>query len=656
MSDSPETTSDPRQEDGNRALPPEDLAHALRSFVPGSEPLPTELRTSQRVLARVTDGIYRQPGSALRELISNAYDADATRVTITTDRPRFQRIVITDNGNGMSPEVLQHMLYNIGGSAKRSAVGKQLEVTSQEDSDFSPDGRRLIGKIGIGLFSVAQLTQTFQISTKVKGDDFQCVARVLLRQFSDATTEVDEDGKYKAGKVLVWKEQATDIENHGTTITLTSVRPQTRDALRSTDLWHRIRAAADGQVKKPPVFHIGAVSPDNENLQELINAQYDHLPWDSRADSDEAFHEFAQAPIRAIDVGRRRAQLDNVFDDYLRMIWDLSLAVPLPYVDGHPFDVGSDSGFAFFQISNRASGDPLRLELKPGEILRNALDFELPVNANGFDVNVDELSLKRPVQLMARLETSAALQQPLMFVGHYRTEFPKRAIELSGGPLSFSAYLLWTPRLIPPDHSGVLIRINEASGTLFDPTFLGFPDNEERRLAQITCEVFVQEGLDGALNIDRESFNQTHPHVITLTRWLHQALRQLIATQKKLGRSAATRRRERTDDELSAKVRERVDKVWNDLDLDGSPPTVAFQGRPNESPGDYSPETSYIWPESLLGPIAGRNWRARRAQREEVAAAITQILDAYGVWDTIEPQQQADFLQALYDVVRVHLK
>ena len=43
------------------------------------------LATDDRVLARITDGIYRQPGSALRELIANAYDADAENVYIQTD-------------------------------------------------------------------------------------------------------------------------------------------------------------------------------------------------------------------------------------------------------------------------------------------------------------------------------------------------------------------------------------------------------------------------------------------------------------------------------------------------------------------------------------------------------------------------------------------
>lgn len=52
----------------------------------------TILKTDQKVLARITDGIYRQTSSALRELICNAYDADAENVYIETDVPRFDRI------------------------------------------------------------------------------------------------------------------------------------------------------------------------------------------------------------------------------------------------------------------------------------------------------------------------------------------------------------------------------------------------------------------------------------------------------------------------------------------------------------------------------------------------------------------------------------
>ena len=135
-----------------------------------ASPVNTVLRTDERVLARVTDGIYRQPGSAIRELVSNAYDADARRVVIKTDRPRFRTLSVEDDGMGMTSAVLAHLLNHIGGSAKRSGEGAKLGIASTEDPTRSPLGRRLIGKMGIGLFSVSQLTHRFQIITKTAGD------------------------------------------------------------------------------------------------------------------------------------------------------------------------------------------------------------------------------------------------------------------------------------------------------------------------------------------------------------------------------------------------------------------------------------------------------------------------------------------------------
>ena len=82
------------------------LVADIRKSKNSDDVVETTLKTDEQVIARVTDGIYRQPASALRELISNAYDADATRVVIQTDPPRFERIVIEDNGRGMTPDVL----------------------------------------------------------------------------------------------------------------------------------------------------------------------------------------------------------------------------------------------------------------------------------------------------------------------------------------------------------------------------------------------------------------------------------------------------------------------------------------------------------------------------------------------------------------------
>eukprot|EP01035_Chromulina_nebulosa_P053062 gene53062-72448_t len=129
--------------------------------------------------------------------------------------------------------------------------------------------------------------------------------------------------------------------------------------------------------------------------------------------------------------------------------------------------------------------------------------------------------------------TAHALNHPLVFVGKCDEAFPKLPVEISGGRLQFEAYLFWSPKIAPTEHQGSLIRIHGASGTLFDPTFMRYQVSEQTRLRQITCEIFVSEGLDSALNIDRESFNNAHPHSVYITRWLFGALRQLASAQKK---------------------------------------------------------------------------------------------------------------------------
>jgi HSP90 family molecular chaperone len=219
-----------------------ELVQQIRGSNDSDHVITTTLRTDERVIARITDGIYRQPGSALRELISNAYDADATRVVVTTDAPRFQRISIEDDGIGMTPEALAHLLLHIGGSAKRSYEGRALGITADSNPLLSPGGRRLIGKIGIGLFSVAQLTQSFQIITKVKGDRYRTIATVALKHYEDqeAASAGGSKGKFESGKVNIWRERAADVPAHGTSVVLTNIRRQARDTLRSREIWSTI--------------------------------------------------------------------------------------------------------------------------------------------------------------------------------------------------------------------------------------------------------------------------------------------------------------------------------------------------------------------------------------------------------------------------------
>ena len=637
------------------------LVASIRASHGTDEVVQATLKTDERVIARVTDGIYRQPGSALRELISNAYDADATRVVIKTDAPRFERISVEDDGHGMGPEALAHLLLHIGGSAKRSGVGPSLGVTALHDPTCSPGGRKLIGKIGIGLFSVSQLTHTFQIITKVKGDDHRTVATVALRQYADEDTPSGSVGnkKFESGKVNIWREKAADTHMHGTTIVLTSIRPQARDTLRSRDIWNAIdqnEALSDADEKatlEPPRFHIGRVDASGE-LMKKTAGKLSALPWDKGDPPADTFTKLVQSVWDEVEHSTPNPQLDRIFDYYLRMVWQLALAVPLPYVDGHLFDMDLEGWAEAFMLSNQPKGAAQKLNAA-GKPLRAAADLCDPVGSIGnFDVFFDDLKLARPLKFKGLPATNNALKHPLVFIGKCREDFKKLPRELSGGPLAFEAYLLWTPKVAPVEHQGSLIRIHGSSGTLFDSTFMRYQVSERIRLGQITCEIFVSEGLDSALNIDRESFNNAHPHSVFITKWLHSALRQVASTQKRLASEVRTLTRDENKDAAVSGIQRVASAVWQqESDDPGAlPPSIELSssGKRVAAVGE-----SYVYSRAAIVPDRPHaqtpKAKARDAVLEEKLKAIAQVLASFGLLDTVHKRKQEKLLKAIYEIL-----
>lgn len=617
----------------------------------------TTLKTDERVIARVTDGIYRQPGSALRELISNAYDADATRVVIKTDPPRFERISIEDNGRGMKPEALARLLLHIGGSAKRSQDGISLGITSQDNPMYSPGGRRLIGKIGIGLFSVSQLTHIFQIITKVRGDDHRTIATVALRQHADEDVVVGPDGQkqFEGGKVNIWREQAADKNSQGTTIILTNIRTQTRYTLRNRETWDVIEQSEsqqnneEAQVIAPPRFHIGRVdNKDDAQLKPMGDALH-ALPWSLNDSPQEAFKKLVSC-VWDESSNRPNQKLDTIFDYYLRMVWQLSLAAPLPYVEGHPFDMESEGWANTFHLSNKPGGTAQAI--LSNQTLREELGLT-DITVDDFQVLFDDLKLARPIRFKNLPMLNNILQRPLLFVGKCREEFQNVARELSGGPLAFEAYLFWTPKVAPVEHQGSLIRIHGSSGTLFDPTFMRYQISELTRLRQITCEIFVSEGLDSALNIDRESFNHAHPHSIYITKWLHNALRQLASTQKRLSAEERSLARNSNTQQRITDIQRVAHDAWQrETDDPGSsPPAVELSDTGKKTvDGD-----AYVFRRDAIISDRRRTQtskaRAHEAVLDEKIKAIAQVLAAYGLLDVVPQPKQEALLQAIYAIL-----
>ena len=616
-------------------------------------PVKTVLRTDEQVLARVTDGIYRQPGSAIRELLSNAYDADAQQVVVKTDRPRFRTLSVEDDGMGMTPAAIAHLLHHIGGSAKRSPEGAELGIADTEDPTRSPSGRRLIGKIGIGLFSVSQLTHRFQIITKTAGDPFRTIALVVLRQYSDESMPpMDEQGEYKAGLVTIWREPAADTDSHGTTIILTDMRPQTRNTLQSRDLWQVIDAPsspepADARNSRPPVYHIGRVSAEDPDVLEGDADAYDRLPWEHHDRPEIAFEKLVKAVWE--HQGTPNPQLERLFDYYLRMVWQLSLSIPAPYVSGNPFALPLQDKLHLFEMPK--SGRATEFKLANNETIRMKKSIgSASEDGNDFRVLIDDLQLARPLKFTDLPATNHAVKKPILFIGQCREEFDGVPPEFSGGPLAFEAYLMWASKIAPTEHRGVLVRVHGSSGTLFDPTFLRYQVSEQTRLRQISCEIFVSEGLEAALNIDRESFNYAHPHAVYITKWLHASLRHVAAVQKRIANEIRQAKREAAATKEEESLLKVATQAWQDEadDPGAEPPPVKFMDE--ENPTSAEPGAYRFRRVPVFGkPTGRRTLKDKSAERK--LRTIVQLLAAYGILDSLTDRQQERLLAGMCQII-----
>lgn len=94
-------------------------------------------------IIRELSGIYKPFVKAFKELISNAYDADATTITVVVARD-FSFIEVHDNGLGLTPIEFHRDFARLGGSTAWLNEGR------------SPGGRQRIGYKGIGFLSVAR--------------------------------------------------------------------------------------------------------------------------------------------------------------------------------------------------------------------------------------------------------------------------------------------------------------------------------------------------------------------------------------------------------------------------------------------------------------------------------------------------------------------
>lgn len=423
------------------------------------------ITVSNKVVGHISAGIYRSPGGALRELVSNAFDANAEHVSITTNWPSFDVVTCYDDGDGITPEAFEGIMDGgIGESNKR------LEETPVLDS-----GRPVIGRLGIGMLGIAQICHEFRVISHHRETKTAFRAHVMLEDF--LREEVDEADPKRNERAIEAGKYSTenieyDPEQAGTYI-----------------------VAADMRTAFVRKFRENPGDP---------------LPSD--------FSSFMQR------IHRQKSARE--LGDYWETVWELAVACPVPYAPEGTFEWDA------ITASNETKD--------VFDSVKQSLD------QYNFEVVVDGLSLRKPNYFPSPLFKSS--DEPMtgwLFTIHHRSK-------VYGSPLEYSGYVYLQDgqAIRPMELRGLLIRIKNVAIGSYDPSLLDYPSIEGPRFNWVSGEVYVNEGLEDALNIDRDSFNEMHPHFVRLQQEVHDLLRQVFS---QAGRSTQERSRSKLQDQRASK-------------------------------------------------------------------------------------------------------
>jgi signal transduction histidine kinase len=126
-----------------------------------SENLPFKPRA--RMLLLLGEQLIRDPGIAVFELVKNAYDADATRVTVElneVDDAEAGRIIIEDNGSGMDWDTVVNVWLEPGTDYR-----EQQKAKGKRTPKFH---RFPLGEKGVGRFAAHKLGRKVKLITKAR--------------------------------------------------------------------------------------------------------------------------------------------------------------------------------------------------------------------------------------------------------------------------------------------------------------------------------------------------------------------------------------------------------------------------------------------------------------------------------------------------------
>jgi hypothetical protein len=138
---------------------------------------PKRITVERKIVNLLSRSLYADFPRAIREAVSNSYDADATVVKIQVDL-RNKEIVVEDNGNGMSVEQFDDYLR---------IAGRKTETGFSEKF-----GRKRIGRFGVGFLASFPFCENLEIISKREGLEVGFTARIPTRRFVEGQAVEEE--------------------------------------------------------------------------------------------------------------------------------------------------------------------------------------------------------------------------------------------------------------------------------------------------------------------------------------------------------------------------------------------------------------------------------------------------------------------------------
>jgi Histidine kinase-, DNA gyrase B-, and HSP90-like ATPase len=155
-------------------------------------------------LTKILGESYTSVEAAIKELVDNCYDADATNVSVDFPAPfDHSKIIITDNGDGMTPNEVREQYLKIASSR-----------TSRKGDTTYGKKRKVKGRKGIGKFAGLMIASFMEVKTKARGQETTIVISKDDILGKDKDLEAIE---------LPINSIPCDKEEHGTTIILTGI-------------------------------------------------------------------------------------------------------------------------------------------------------------------------------------------------------------------------------------------------------------------------------------------------------------------------------------------------------------------------------------------------------------------------------------------------